>query len=142
MRVTVTPKGPTLDTLTRDTIRDLRAANRRAGRQVAKTGGAAMRKGAPRKLGVKDEVESWPDRWSVEWFPAPRTSGAWAIAESGARPHTIDPRRRRALAFAGRYAANVNHPGTAGRQAWTKAGARLADVLDRDIIDIYDEVLT
>ena len=74
MDFTVTAKGPTLDQLTRDTARDLRAANRKAGRDLGKVGKAAMSKGAPRMFGkaltVKPKVDAWPTRCSVEFNPA------------------------------------------------------------------------
>jgi hypothetical protein len=143
---TVTTKGPTFETLIADTTRDLRAANRTAGRQVAKAGKAAMSNGAPRmfgrKLSAKANVDAWPDRCKVEFVPAPKQSGAWAIAESGRRGgYTVKPRGRKALHYAGRFAM-VTHPGAVGgRHAWTKAGERLAKALDRTVADVYDEAL-
>lgn len=145
MRITVRATGTTLADLTGDTIRDLRAANKTAARQVARKGRAAMVKGAPvmlgRRLAIKTKTEAWPSRWSVEFFPAPRTAGLWSIAETGAAPHEIEPRTRRALHFAGVFAANVDHPGAAGRKAYTKAGKRLADVTDTELTDVYDDAL-
>lgn len=145
MRITVRTTGPTLADLTGDTIRDLRAANKTAARQVARKGRAAMVKGAPvmygRRLAVKTKTEAWPSRWSVQFFPAPRNAGLWTIAETGAAPHEINPRTRRALHFAGLFADNVDHPGARGHGAYTKAGKRLADVVDVDIEHIYDDAL-
>ena len=145
MEFTVTTKGPTFEDLTRDTARDLKQANRKAGRQLAKVGVAAMKKGAPRMfgktLGVKADVDAWPSRCSVEFHPAARQSGAWQITEAGAGAHLIEPRRRRALRFDGRFAMAVHHPGTGGRGAWTKAGQRLAKAVDKTVKDVYDEAL-
>jgi hypothetical protein len=143
---TVTAKGPTLEALTRNTARDLRAANRTAGRAVGKAGKAAMGKGAPRMFGkaltVKAKVDAWPSRCAVEFNPARGQSGAWAIADTGRRGgYTVRPRRRKALAFAGRFAM-VTHPGAiAGRHAWTRATARAAKALDRTVHDVYDDAL-
>lgn len=145
MRVTVTQKGPTLESLTAETIRDLRAANRKAGRELSRVGIAAMRDGAPtmwgKRLAVKSEVDAWPDRVTVEFYPAPGSAGGWAIAESGARPHDIHPRARKALKFSGLWSANVDHPGARGRRAWSLAGERLAAVLDRQVESVYDDAM-
>lgn len=146
MDFTVTAKGPTLDTLIRDTTRDLRAANRTAGRELGKVGKAAMSKGAPRMFGrqltVKAKVDAWPSRCSVEFNPAPRQSGPWAIAESGRRGgYTVTPRRRKALRLPGGFAMTA-HPGAvAGHRAWTKAGQRLAKAVDKTVHDVYDDAL-
>lgn len=148
MRVTVTAKGPTLDTLTRDTIRDLRAANKKAGRQIARVGKRAMEKGAPvmwgRKLKVGSTTDAWPDRCIVELFPSPGNAGGWAIQESGRRGgYEIAPRNARALQFYGAefYAAHALGGAWGGRKAWTAAGERLAKVLDRTIVDVYDDAM-
>ena len=146
MEFTVTAKGPTLDALIRDTTRDLRAANRTAGRAVGKVGVAAMRKGAPRMfgkvLGVKADVDAWPSRCSVEFHPAARQSGAWAITEAGRRGgYLVTPRNRRALKLPGGFAMTA-HPGaTSGHRAWTHAVARLVKAVDKTVHDVYDEAL-
>ena len=146
MDFTVTAKGPTLEQLTRDTARDLRAANRKAGRELGKVGKAAMGKGAPRMFGkaltVKPKVDAWPTRCSVEFNPAPRQSGPWAIAESGrVGGYTVRPRRRKALRLPGGFAM-VTHPGpVGGRRAWTAAGRRLVKAVDKTVKDVYDEAL-
>jgi hypothetical protein len=143
---TVSTFGPTFDQLTRDTARDLKAANRKAGRALGKAGTAAMRKGAPRmfgrQLGVKADVEAWPTRCHVEWHPAAGQSGAWAIADTGRTGgYTVRPRRRKALRLPGGFAM-VTHPGpVAGRHAWTDAVARLVRVVDKTVHDVYDEAL-
>jgi hypothetical protein len=142
----VTTKGPTFDTLIRDTSRDLRSANRKVGREVGKVGAAAMNKGAPRMFGrvlrVKPKVDARPDGCRVEFNPAPRQSGGWGIAESGRRGgYTVAPKRRRALHYDGRFAM-VTHPGSVGgRHAWSQAGDRLERVLDRTVADVYDDAL-
>jgi hypothetical protein len=143
--ITVTAKGPTLDTLTRDVIKDLRAANKKAAKAAVKGGTQAIRKGAPRmfgrQLGARERITTWPDKWNVEIFPAKGQSGAWAIQESGAKPHPIKPRRGRALRLgADMFYADVNHPGVGGHGAWAKAGTRLAAAIDREITAVYDEV--
>ena len=146
MQFRVTAKGPTFDELIRDTSRDLRSANRKVGRQVGKVGAAAMNKGAPRMFGralrVKPKVDARPDGCRVEFNPAPRQSGGWAIAESGRRGgYTVKPRHRHALHYAGRFAM-VTHPrAVGGRHAWSQAGARLERVLDRTVADVYDDAL-
>lgn len=146
MPITVTAKGPTLDALTRDTLRDLRAGNRAAGRQIAKVGARAMNAGAPamfgRTLKVKTDVDAWPDRCNVEFYPAPGSSAGWAIQESGRRGgYVVKPRRARALTIGGRF-STVARPGpTSGHKAWTRAGERLAAVLDRTVADVFDDAM-
>jgi len=143
---TVTQNGPTLDALIRGTTRDLRAANRTAGRDLAKVGKSAIGKGAPRMMGrqltAKAKVDAWPTRCSVEFNPAKGQAGAWAIADTGRRGgYTVKPRRRKALRLPGGFAA-VAHPGAvAGRQAWTRAVARLRKAVDRTVHDVYDDAL-
>jgi hypothetical protein len=143
---TVTQKGPTLDALIRGTTRDLRAANRTAGRDVAKVGKAAMAKGAPHMFGkaltVKTKVDAWPTRCAVEFNPARGQAGPWQIAETGRRGgYTVKPRRRKALAFAGRFAM-VTHPGpVGGHKAWTRAVQRGAKAVGKQVGDVYDDAL-
>ena len=144
MRVTVTAKGPTLDSLTRDAARDLKAGNRAAARAIAKTGTAAMKRGAPRFYGkvggVRTEVDSWPDRARVLFDPSP--AGMWAIAEAGRRGgYPIKPRRARALRMPGGFAASAVGGPVGGRKAWTQAGERLAKVLDRTVTEVFDDAI-
>lgn len=145
MEFSVTAKGPTLEALTRNTARDLKAANRTAGRELGKVGKAAAAKGAPRMFGHalkgKATVDAWPSRCSVEFAPAKGQAGAWQITETGAGAHRIAPRRRKAMAFADRFAMTVNHPGTGGQRAWTRAVARIAKAVDRTVHDVYDDAL-
>lgn len=143
MQVRVRAVGVSLEQMMRDTRRDLRAANRKVGREVGTVGRAAIRKGAPRmwgrQLAAKTKVDSWPDRAVVSFQASP--AGGWAMRESGTRRHPIDPGTRKALAFDGRFAAHVDHPGSSGERAWTKAGERLADAIEPAITDIYDDAL-
>jgi hypothetical protein len=143
---TITTSGPTFEKLTRDTARDLKAANRKAGRAMGRVGVAAMRRDAPRMfgkvLGVKADVDAWPTRCNVEFHPAGGQAGAWAIADTGRRGgYTVRPRRRKALKLPGGFAM-VTHPGAiAGRQAWSRAGKRLFKAIDKTVKDTYDEAL-
>jgi hypothetical protein len=143
---TVTTKGQTLDQLVKTTARDLKKANRKAGTEMAKVGAAAMSKGAPRMMGrqltVKAKVDAWPSRCSVEFNPGKGQAGAWAIADTGRRGgYTVKPRRRKALRLPAGFAM-VTHPGpVGGRQAWTRAVARLRKAVDKTVHDVYDEAL-
>lgn len=146
MDFTVTAKGPTLDSLTRDTVRDLRAANRTAGRAVAKVAKAAIGKGAPsmfgRKLAAAAKVDAWPTRCTVELYPARGQSGGWQITETGRRGgYTVRPRRAKALRLPDGFAM-VTHPGAVGgRRAWTRATERVAKAVDKSLHDVYDDAL-
>jgi hypothetical protein len=142
--ITVTTRGPSFDRLIADTTRDLRGANRAAGRRIATVGKAAIRQGAPRmwgkKLGVKTTVDAGPDSARVEFVAKP--AGGWAIRESGTRPHPIRPRNAKALHwFFDRYTMLVSHPGSGGERAWTRAGERLKRAVDPVIEHIYDEAM-
>lgn len=143
MEVTVRATGPTLEQLTRTASRNLRTANRSVGRQVAKVGRKAITAKAPRmfgrKLTTRPKVNASAATVTV-LFPA-SPAGAWAIAETGADPHPIRPRQRKALRFGGRFAAHVNHPGVNGAKAWTAAGRRLERAVRPAIEDEYDEAL-
>lgn len=142
--ITVRATGPTLDRLVDQVARDTRAARRQVGKAVASAGMKAGNKGAPRFYGrrmrVRSRIHASTGRTSVELYGSP--AGGWAIAESGARPHDIEPRRARALHFAGLFSANVDHPGTGGRRAWTAAGARIEPAVAKVIADTYDKALT
>lgn len=142
MRVTVRQVGPSLADVTTATIRDLRAVNKAAGKQLGRVGTDAINAGAPtmfgRRLRGKATVETWPDRLEIEYHAAKGQAGAWQIQETGARPHDIKPRRRKALQFAGRFAAVVDHPGVGGRRQWTAAGERLVDVIGDAARRLYD----
>jgi hypothetical protein len=143
VEIRVRPVGISFDQLSHDVARRYKAANRQVGRGVAKVGKAAIRKGAPRMWGkpltCKTKVDSWSDHAEVTFQAQP--AGGWAIAESGARPHPIAPRSRKALAFNGRFAAHVAHPGSGGHKAWSKAGQRLAAAIEPEIQDTYDRAL-
>jgi len=143
VEIRVSTKGAGFDRVMRDAARDLRAANRTVGRKVARTGTAAIRKGAPtmwgKRLSAKTKVDAWPDRAVVTFQAKP--AGGWAMQESGTRPHPIKARRREALHFEGVFAEHVAHPGTTGHRAWTKAKQRLVKAIKPQITDIYDDAL-
>lgn len=140
---TVRSVGVDFDQLSRDVARRYKAANRKVGRDVAKVGKAAIRKGAPRMWGKpltsKTKVNSWSDHAEVTFQASP--AGGWAIAESGTKAHLIKPRSRKALAFNARFAAHVAHPGSGGHKAWTKAGQRLEQAIDPVVEDTYSKAL-
>ncbi len=143
MDFTVTTRGPTFDQLTRDIARDLTAAHKRAGRQVARKGKAAVKKGAPTwngtRLGAAAKTAPTATSCKVTFTPAP--AGAWSIAETGANEHDIRPRTRKALKFNGRYAEIVHHKGITGRMLWTAANARIDKATRSDIDDVYGDAL-
>jgi hypothetical protein len=68
-------------------------------------------------------------------------SGFWAWRETGTRPHTILPRRRRRRgssrprvlygAGLGHPVARVHHPGTRGRRAWTATVDQAAPLIEK-----------
>jgi hypothetical protein len=150
---TVTTVGKGLDGLVRDTAKDLKKANRKAGTELSKKGLAAMRKGAPRmwgrRLAIKSEKHVTVHDCVVDFFPAPKNAGGWAIQESGRRGgYEIYPKHRgrngrpAALLVAdGMYAANALGGAWGGRKAWTKAGERLFKAVDKTVKDVYDDAL-
>ena len=95
-----------------------------------------------RKLKVKTDVDAWPDRCTVEFYPSPGTAGGWAIQESGRRGgYRIAPRQGRALTIGAGFAAHAVGGSWGGRRAWTRAGVRLAEVLDRAVADTFDDAM-
>jgi hypothetical protein len=148
--IRVTQRGPSLDSLVAATVRDLRTANRTAGREIAKVGKKAIRAQAPKvggkKLGATTRTRAHVDRAEVT-FRA-NTVGGWMMHEKGTKPHPIRPKagrrgrsnRRPALKL-GRFAAHVNHPGTSGTGAWTKAVARLKTAIRPVVVDVYNDAL-
>ena len=143
MEITVRAVGGGFDDVIRDTVRDLRRANRIVGRRVATVGRKAITARAPRmfgrKLTVKTTVKPRGDGCEIGF--AGRPSGAWAIADKGARPHLIRPRRARALRMEGGFAMSANHPGTSGHKAWVHAGDRLRKAIKPVIEDVYGDAL-
>lgn len=72
--------------------------------------------------------------------------GTWKIAEEGAEPHVIRPKKKRSLRLSdGSYReGEMQHPGTKakqGRKAWTKAEAATIQQLDRTIPAKVDSAL-
>lgn len=154
MEVTVKAKGVTLAAVTEQVTRDLRTANKTIAGRIGKAGRAAIANGAPRmygrRLAVKVTNHVTPTSVLVEFDPAKRNAGLWAIAEAGARPHDIAPKRGRVgrngrpaalRLLADFYAADVAHPGTSGSKAWTKAVDRLDDATQRLIEAGYAEAV-
>lgn len=165
MAFTFTASGPTLAQLTTRGARNLRTANRTAGRVIAKAGRKAMNDAAKstgrrwygKALTVKFKVESSPSSALVVFNASRGQAGGWAIAEAGARSHDIVPRGRRggragdrtvggpargrvhALHFAGLFASNVDHPGASGAHAWTKATRAVDKAVRPELLDVYDE---
>lgn len=153
MQITVKPVGKTFQAVIREVERDLKKANRKVGTKVKKAGVAAINKGAPvmwgNPLKATAKIEPWPDGVVVTFFAAPRNAGGWAIQESGASAHDIYPRKGRqgrnnraaALSFNGLYSNNVWHPGTRGRQAWTKAVDRLEPAVRKAVEEAFAEAV-
>lgn len=167
MEFAIQVQGPTLAQLTTKAARALRTANRAAGRDIAKLGRKAMNDAAKsqgrrwygRPLTVKWKVDSSPSDAVVTFNPSKGQSGGWAIAEAGASPHDIYPRRRRtgragdnmlrprngrqaALFFDGIYAADAFHPGARGVGTWTKATKAIDKVIRPDLEDLFGEALS
>lgn len=153
MDFTFTTSGRTFDQLTRGIARDLTAAHKKAGRQIARKGKAAAAKGAPvmwgERLAVATDTEADANGCTVTFKPAAGNAGGWAMQESGTRPHSIAPRRGRggrggrpaALAFDGLYYADVFVSGMAGRRAWTRAGERIAKAANTVVLEVYSDAL-
>ena len=148
--IDVKQRGPSLDSLVQATVRDLRAANRTAGREIAKAGKKAIAAKSPRvngkKLGSKTRTRAHADRAEVT-FRA-NTVGGWMMHQKGTKPHDIYPKKGRrgrgnrpAALRLGQFAANVHHPGTAGTGAWTKAIARLKVAVLPAVTDVYDDAM-
>lgn len=144
MDIRISARGPTFDQVTRAIVRDVESATRRVGRDVAKVGKAALAAGEAtfrgKKLTASTRQQVSGTRTTVIFHAKP--AGAWAIRESGAKAHPIKPRRAHVLAFDGRFAMRVNHPGARGSRRWTIAGDRLEDAVEPAVEDVYDEALT
>jgi hypothetical protein len=148
----VVAKGPSFDSVTRTVVREVEAATRKVGRDVAKVGRKAIASGEAsfrgKKLSASTRQRVSGKRSTVIFHAKP--AGAWAIRETGAKDHPIKPKRAQALAFpgAGRKTKGgrsgvtmfVNHPGASGSRRWTKAGDRLEDAVERPIEHTYDRV--
>jgi len=147
---TLTPVGATIDEVTDRLIRNMTAANKTMGKQVAVEGRKAMladtkaRRGSlsfgGRKLNVKAKPRARATGATVIFTGSP--AGAWAIISTGTKPHAIRVRSKQALHWGGdAYAEFVQHPGTAGRQYWRSAGLALDKAIEDVIEDTYDKAL-
>lgn len=73
--------------------------------------------------------------------------GAWHLVEYGAKPHKIKVRPRtgakslRTPGVGGGFYDVVNHPGTAGTQAWTRAMEAAEPVIDRAVQEAFDQAV-
>lgn len=149
MDIRVEPSGRTAESTVREVIRDMQRATRRSGREVATAGrriilesvrgdrGSLRFQG--RRLNVKSKIHAGPTHATVTLRGAP--AGAFTILESGAKPHAIVPRRRKALHWGDRFAEHVAHPGVHGRRIWTAAGKALTDKLDDSIEKLFDQAV-
>ena len=147
---TIEQVGPSWDDIANKLVRELKAANRAVGKQIAQVGKKAMlddvrsRRGTLSfgggKLNVRTKVRASAAGCTVEFRGV--SAGAWAIISTGTKPHTIRRKRAKALHWGGdAYAVSVQHPGTAGRQYWRSAGRALDRALDDTIQDVYDDAL-
>lgn len=74
--------------------------------------------------------------------------GAWHLVEYGAKPHKIKTRARsgakalRTPGVGGGFYDVVNHPGTAGTGAWSKAMEAAEPVIDAAVQEAFDEAVT
>lgn len=124
-------------------MRSVERATRTVGREVAKVGSKAIKQGAgtfarkPLTVRTRTSVSGTSAR--VEFLPKP--AGAWAIAESGADPHPIEPRKAKVLRMPNGYAMHVNHPGVGGTRRWSKAEPRLKAAVKPEIEDTFSEAL-
>lgn len=88
-------------------------------RRIAeRNGGTVMGK---YKLTIEERGRrATPDGASVLVYGTP--AGFWAWRETGARSHTIRPRRKRAMAGSLGHPVGIPvvHPGFAGKRAWTR----------------------
>ena len=144
MDINVRTSGPNISTLARQATRDLTAANKQVGKQVAKAGTKAGGKGAPsmmgRKLRVRSRINASARRTEVELYGSP--AGAWTIADTGADPHPIKPRKKKVLRLGSdTFYAHVDHPGVRGRHVWTQAIGRMEPAVADAIEDVYDKAV-
>ena len=149
MRVTFERKGPDVEHLIAKINRDMTAASRKSAREIAKVGVKAFKSGAgvshfagyPLKFKAK-KVTATPTHAEIEFQASP--VGFWVMVESGAKPHQIRPRSKRALSWGSgddSIARSVNHPGMAGRGAYTKGESAAIKAIDDVVEDTFGEAL-
>lgn len=103
------------------------------GRRIAGAGGMKGKKRRGLKLRARDDIRPTGDTVTC------RVQGsvpAWIWATSGTDPHAIRRRKRGPM-----RKMTVHHPGTAGRGAWPRVAARIADVVPRIFADEIGKVL-
>ena len=108
--------------------------------------GSAGRRAGPYPLLVYiSKAKTTKKTTTITLYGSP--AGFWAWAEDGARRHTIRARRR--ATETGRSAlygelqhpmGEVEHPGFAGRGAWTKTVDAASEELDQVLLGALDEI--
>lgn len=149
MRFTIERTGPDVDALIDKAVRDMTTASRQSAREIAKVGVKAFKSGAgvshfagyPLKFKAK-KITATATRAEIEFQASP--VGFWCMLESGAKPHKITARRKRALSWGtsdDTVARSVDHPGMAGRGSYSKGEAAAIEAMDKVVEDTYGEAL-
>lgn len=132
----VSRSAVTLQQTFKRAVREVTKAGGKIAREEHKAAAAAVTGGDGRYSGLgaagRLTIRVRNDGDVAEVIP----KGAWKIAESGAAPHTIKPKKGKALRLADGHIRDtaLNHPGTAGSQgkrAWTKAEEATIARLDK-----------
>lgn len=149
MRIEIESTGDDLAELTARQARQLTAAIRRAGRDVAEIGSSTILKTTRAKRGslrfarsrldVRETVRTGAAGFDVELRGTP--AGAWTIVNDGSKPHPIRPRRARALSINGHAYASADHPGTRGTHVWQAAARPLTSAVGDEIENAANEAL-
>jgi hypothetical protein len=120
LAVTVTAATATAARAAGTAIREEALTNARAaaGGDLLLTG--KKKKGIPLDVELTDMTQ--PDGGRVHLAGKP--AGVWVWIDTGTRPHTI-PRRRKGP----KSRVRVHHPGTTGKQAWSKTVAAAPELV-------------
>jgi hypothetical protein len=140
--ITVTTKvSPLAGRVSKDLTRQFETATRAVGRDVAKVGVKTIKSNGGRFMGkaltARSKVQASTKHSSVTFIAKP--AGAWAIVEAGTKAHPIKPKRAKVLAFNGRFAMSVKHPGTRGSHRWSRLEPKLAAAVNKPIERAYDK---
>ena len=144
MQIELRQKGQGFDGLTRQIEQQLSTGMRKTAREVAQVGVKAFKAGAgvtsfagyPMKFKAK-KITATTTHAKIEFQASP--VGFWVMLESGAKPHKITARNKRALSWGSgddSVARSVDHPGFAGRGLYSKGEAAAIRAIEDTVEDV------
>ncbi len=155
MQIELRQRGQGFDGLTRQIERQLATAMRKTAKPVEKAAIKAFKAATPSHFGKSKTGASYPLKFKAQDVVATAQSlkmtlqaspvGFWVMLESGAKPHKITARNKRALSWGSdddSVARSVDHPGFAGKGSYSKGEAAAIRAVEDTIDDTLVATIT